>query len=65
MLDAMSEMKDSAPGEDAVRMRYIMEACEDLTQEVMKVQFMFKDRADRWNDSLKVRFMCAFYSRRG
>ena len=66
MLDAMSEMKDSAPGEDAVRVRYIRETCEELKEEVIeKVQFMFENRADRWNDSLKVGFMCAFYSRRG
>ena len=30
VINAMSEMKDSAPGEDAVRLRYIREDCEDM-----------------------------------
>ena len=47
VIDALNEMKDSASGEDAVRLRYIREACEDLKEEVIeKVQFMFENRAD-------------------
>ena len=64
VIDAMNEMKDSAPGEDAVRMRYIREACEDVKEEVIeKVQFMFENRADRWDASLKVGLMCALFKK--
>ena len=64
LIDAMNEMKDSAPGEDAVCMRYIREACEDLKDEVIeKVQFMFENRADRWDESLKVGLMCALFKK--
>ena len=34
MTDAVNEMKDSSPGEDAVCMRFIREECEDLKEEV-------------------------------
>ena len=54
VIDDMNEMKDSAPGEDVVRKRYIREACEDVKEEVIeKVQFMFEKRPDRWDDSLQ------------
>ena len=35
VIDAMNQMKHSAPCEDAVCMRYIREACGDLKEEVM------------------------------
>ena len=51
VIDAMDEMKDSAPGEDTVRMRYIWDACEKLKEEVIeKIQFMFENGKDRWDN---------------
>ena len=44
MIGAMNEIKISAPGEDAVRLRYVKEACEELKEDVIeKVQFMFEN----------------------
>ena len=61
---AMKEMKDSAPGEDGVRLLYIREACEEVKEAVIgMVQFMFEKRADRWNESLKVGLIAPLYKK--
>ena len=50
----MKKVKDSAPGEDGVRMKYINCACPEVREEIVKlVVFMFENRAERWEDSLK------------
>ena len=55
IMKAMSEMKDSAPGEDGVRLRYICEACEEVRGKVIEiVQMMFEKRANEWDESAKV-----------
>ena len=55
IMKAMSEMKDSAPGEDGVRLRYICEACEEVRGKVIEiVKMMFEKRANEWEDSAKV-----------
>ena len=60
----MNEMKDLAPGEDAVNMRNNRDACEQLKEELKQnVQFSFDKRADRCDDSLKVGFMCALFKK--
>ena len=55
VIKEMGNVKDSSPGEDGVRMRYINCACPEVRGEVVRlVQFMFENRADKWEDSLKV-----------
>lgn len=54
ILNEMKKVKDSAPGEDGVRMRYISCACPEVRAEVVRtVQFMFENRAERWEESVK------------
>ena len=43
----MKEMKDSTPGEDGVRLRYIMDACDEVRMRVIEiVRMMFERRAN-------------------
>ena len=51
---AMKEMKESAPGEDGVRICYIRYACEEMKERVIEmVQKMFVSRANEWSETLK------------
>ena len=61
---AMREMKDTAPGEDGVRLRYISEACEEVRQRVVEiVRWMFETRAGRWDDSAKSGIMVPLFKK--
>ena len=47
IVGVMKEMKESAPGEDGVRISYIMYACEEMKEKVIEmVQEMFVSRAN-------------------
>ena len=49
ILEEMKRVKDSAPGEDGVRMRYITQADPEIQSGVIKmVQFMFKNDPQKW-----------------
>ena len=51
---AMKEMKDSSPGEDGVRLRYICDACEEVRMKVIEiVRMMFEKRANEWDECVK------------
>ena len=55
ILDAINELKDSAPGRDKVRVRYIKEACSEIKWNVVELtQSVFEQRADKWNASVKI-----------
>lgn len=61
---AMNEMKESAPGEDGVRIGYIRLACEEVKERVIEmVREMFDKRADRWDESLKVGLMVPLHKK--
>ena len=48
IMKAMKQMRDSAPGEDGVRIRHIRKAYEDVKVGVVKIiQKMFECRADK------------------
>ena len=50
----MNEMKDSAPGEDGVRLRYICDAYVEVRMKVIEiVRMMFEKRANEWDASAK------------
>ena len=52
--EAMKEMKESAPGEDGVRMFFIRCACQEVKERVIEmIQVMFEKRANKWEQSLK------------
>ena len=54
IVKAMREMKDSAPGEDGVRLRYIANACDDVRGRVIEiVRMMFERRANEWDERAK------------
>jgi len=64
VIAAMKEMKDSAPGEDEVRLIFIREACEEVKEAVIEmVQCMFEKRADQWNESLKVGLIAPLFKK--
>ena len=51
----MSMMKDSAPGEDGVRLRYLLDGGELLMEKLYAlIQYMFENSADNWEEELKV-----------
>ena len=44
-------MKESEPGEDGIRMCYLKEACKEVKDALIgKVQFMFEERAHKWDE---------------
>ena len=50
----MKEMRESAPGEDGVRLIYIQQGGPEILSMVHKmVKFMFENSADKWEPSLK------------
>ena len=54
IMRAMKEMKESAPGEDGVRVGYILKACREVKEVVIEiVRWMFEVRADRWEAKVK------------
>ena len=62
--EAMKEMRKSAPGEDGIRMCYLKEACEEVKDAlILMVQFMFEERAHKWDEWLKVGVMCPLFKR--
>jgi hypothetical protein len=54
ILTQMKKMKDSAPGGDGVRLIYLREGGEMLTERlVLTIRFMFMNPHDTWEESLK------------
>ena len=62
----MKLMKDSAPGEDGVRLLYLLEAGEDVINRLVKIiQFMFNNSSDKWEESLKVGLVIPLFKKKG
>ena len=62
--EAMKEMKESAPGKDGIRMCYLKEACEEMKDALIgMVQFMFEERAHKWDEWLKGGVMCPLFKK--
>ena len=68
--EAMKEMRESAPGEDGIRMCYLKEACEEVKDALMVqfmiyriVQFMFDERAHKWDEWLKGGVLCPLFKK--
>ena len=54
ILKEMKKMKESAPGEDGVRLIYLFKGGPEVIEKVIEiVQFMFEYGAEKWEDSLK------------
>ena len=51
----IAKMKDAAPGEDEIRLRYIREAGDGIKTSVYrKIQWLWENPAHRWEDGQKV-----------
>lgn len=62
--EAMKEMRESAPGEDGIRIGFVREACEEVREAVCSmVQRMFEVRADGWDWLLKVGLMVPLFKK--
>ena len=62
----MRAMRDGAPGEDGARMRYIMSAGQKTEEAVVEmVQFMWRNSAEKWEDSLKRGLIVPLYKGKG
>ena len=54
ILGQMGKMKDGAPGEDGVRLSYLLKGGVKVHDKIVEVvRFMFCEDADRWDDALK------------
>ena len=61
---AMREMKDSAPGEDGVRLDYIRKAGDRVIRWVVRlVQDMWRKPAEEWEESLKAGIMIPLHKK--
>ena len=61
---AMKETKDSAPGRDGVRVSYIREATQEMKEEMVRmVAFMFENRANKWEEELKIGQMVPLFKK--
>ena len=49
----MKETKDSAPGKDGVRMKYIWNACDEIKEQLRKtITLIFNNRANHWESTM-------------
>ena len=54
MVEEMKLMRESAPGEDGVRLSFLLKGGRATLDRVLKVvQFMFVNGSDKWEDTLK------------
>ena len=61
---AIKEIKDSAPGENNVRISQIRHAVREVKKQITKlVQFMFDNNAETWEESLKTGDMVPIYKK--
>ena len=64
ILKEMKSVRDSAPGEDEVRMKYINWADARIKMRIVElVQRMFNVRANRWEDSIKTGLMIPLHKK--
>ena len=63
---AIWEIRDSAPGKDNIRIKYIKLACPTMKDIVIRiVQTMFTERAHSWDDLLKTGQIVPLYKMKG
>ena len=64
VLEQMGKMKDAAPGEDGVRLSYLLKGGEKVHDKVVQiVQYMFREDADWWDDALKSGVVVPLYKK--
>ena len=61
---AMKELRESAQGEDGVRIGFIRNACEEVKAGVVEMVHRMREcRADRWDESVKLGLWCRYLRR--
>ena len=64
IMKAIEETKDSAPGEDGIRISYIKQADQEILRRIIDmVRFMFTHGAEQWDEGLKVGLMCPIFKK--
>ena len=64
--EQMRLMRDSAPGEDGVRLNFLCNGGRAVMDEVVRlVQFMFQNDASKWEESLKTGIVVPLYKMKG
>ena len=66
ILEQMGKMRDGAPGEDGVRISYILKGGHRVQERVVEVvKFMFLNDAELWEDTLKSGMVVPLYKLKG
>ena len=66
ILAQMAKMRDSSPGEDGVRLSYLLKGGEKVVDEVVRiVQFMFVEPVEKWEDCLRSGVVVPLYKMKG
>ena len=66
MVEEMKLMRESAPGEDGVRLSFLLKGGRATLDRVLKVvQFMFVNGSDKWEDTLKTGVVIPLYKLKG
>ena len=64
IIKQMTKMKDSAPGADQIRLKYILAGGELLKGEIVRlIQFMFENDASKWEKTLKLGHVIPLYKK--
>ena len=64
ILEAMKNVKDSAPGEDGIRMSYINHADIQVKMEIVRmIKVMFTTEPSNWEESLKIGHMVPIFKK--
>ena len=66
VLEQMLKMRDSAPGEDGVRLKYLLKGGPKLMAKVVEVvKFMWTNGAETWEDALKTGVVVPLWKMKG
>ena len=64
ILKEMKKMRESAPGEDGVRLIYLFKGGPEIIEKVIEmVQYMFENGAEKWDLSLKIGLVIPLYKK--
>ena len=66
VVEQMQMMRDSAPGEDGVRLSFLWNGGRAVLDEVVRlIQFMFSNGSDKWEESLRTGVVVPLYKLKG
>ena len=66
ILEQMGKMRDAAPGEDGVRLSYLLKGGTRMHDRIVEiVQYMFLNDAEKWEDSLKSGVVVPLFKMKG